>query len=193
MKLLEERIRSDGKVLPGGILKIDHFLNHQIDMQLIHEMALEWKQLFRGEDINKILTIESSGIAIASLVGYEFGCPLLFAKKSKSRNISNNVWSTEVASFTHGNTNTVVVSKEYLGPSDRVLIIDDFLATGAALIGLTDLCKQAGATVVGTGIAVEKVFQGGGNDLRSKGLRIESLARIASMSDDSLVFESDLV
>ena len=190
MKLLEEKIRSDGKVLPGGILKIDNFLNHQIDTQLLHEMALELKRLYAGEGVNKILTIEASGIAIAALTGYEFGCPVLFAKKSKSRNISDNVWSTEVESFTHGNTNMVVVSREYLGEGDRVLIVDDFLATGAALVGLKALCDKAGAAVVGAGIAVEKVFQGGGNRLRAEGLRIESLAKIASMSDDGLTFEA---
>ena len=189
MKLLEDRIRKDGKIRPGGILKIDGFLNHQIDMQLVHEMALELKRLYSGEEINKILTIESSGIAIAALAGYEFGCPILFAKKSKSRNISDDVWSAEVESFTHGNTNTVIVSKEYLGPDDRVLIVDDFLATGAALIGLRTICEKAGATVVGAGIAVEKVFQNGGNTLRAQGMRIESLARISSMTDSDITFE----
>ena len=188
MKMLEERILKDGTVKPGGILKIDNFLNHQIDMQLIHEMALEFKRLYAGSNINKILTIEASGIAIAAMVGYEFGCPIVFAKKSKSRNISSNVWSAEVESFTHGNTNTIVVSKEYLGKDDRVLIVDDFLATGAALIGLRSLCEQAGAEVVGAGIAVEKVFQGGGNMLREGGMRIESLAMISSMSDTGLTF-----
>ena len=152
-------------------------------------MALEFKRLYAGEKINKILTIEASGIAIAAVAGYVFGRPMLFAKKSKSKNISDNVWSVEVESFTHGNTNTIVVSKEYLGPEDHVLIVDDFLATGAALIGLKDLCDQAGASVVGAGIAVEKVFQNGGNLLRSRGLRIESLARIASMTDNSISFE----
>ena len=135
-----------------------------------------------------MLTIEASGIAIATMVGYVLGCPLVFAKKSRSRNISSNVYSVEVESFTHGNTNTVVLSKEYLGPSDRVLIVDDFLATGAALVGLKALAEQAGATVVGAGIAIEKAFQGGGEALRRQGLRIESLARIAAMSDDSLSF-----
>ena len=188
MKLLEERIRKDGRILPGGILKVDGFLNHQIDPQLLHDMALELKRLYAGEEINKILTIEASGIAIASMVGYVFGCPLLFAKKSKTRNISDGVWSVEVESFTHGNTNPVVVSKEYLGESDRVLIIDDFLATGAALVGLKALCEQAGAAVVGAGIAVEKVFQGGGDKLRAAGMRVESLAKIAAMSDESIVF-----
>ena len=188
MKQLEERILRDGKVLPGGILKVDGFLNHQIDPQLLYDMAMELKRLFAGEKIDKILTIEASGIAIASMVGYVFGCPLVIAKKSKTRNISDGVWSVEVESFTHGNTNTVVVSKEYLGAGDRVLIVDDFLATGAALVGLNALCEQAGAAVVGAGIAVEKVFQGGGNRLRAGGLRVESLAKIASMSDDGLVF-----
>ena len=177
MKQLEERILRDGKVLPGGILKVDGFLNHQIDPQLLYDMALELKRLFEGEEITKILTIEASGIAIASMVGYVFGCPLVFAKKSKTRNISDKVWSVEVESFTHGNTNTVVVSKEYLHAGDRVLIVDDFLATGAALVGLKALCEQAGAAVVGAGIAVEKVFQGGGNKLRAEGLRVESWRR----------------
>lgn len=189
MKLLEEKILREGTVKPGGILKIDNFLNHQIDTNLLYEMALEFKRLYAGEKIDKILTIEASGIAIAAVAGYVFGCPMLFAKKSKSKNISDNVWSVEVESFTHGNTNTIVVSKEYLGPEDHVLIVDDFLATGAALIGLKNLCDQAGASVVGAGIAVEKVFQNGGNLLRSRGLRIESLARIASMTDNSISFE----
>ena len=145
MKLLEERILRDGRILPGGILKVDGFLNHQIDPQLLYEMALELKRLYAGERISKILTIEASGIAIAAMVGYVFGCPLVFAKKSKTRNISDSVYAVEVESFTHGNTNTVMVSREYLHPGDRVLIVDDFLATGAALVGLRALCEQAGA------------------------------------------------
>jgi len=188
MKLLEQRILTDGTIKPGGILKIDNFLNHQIDTRLIYAMAEELKKLYAGEEINKILTIEASGIAIGAIVGYVFDCPLVFAKKSKSKNISDNLWSVEVESFTHGNKNNVVVSKEYLGPDDKVLIVDDFLATGAALVGLRDLVNMAGGTVVGAGIAVEKVFQGGGNKLREEGMRIESLAKIASMSDDSLTF-----
>ena len=188
MKQLEERILRDGKVLPGGILKVDGFLNHRIDPRLLYDMAAEFKRLYAGEEINKILTIEASGIAVASMAAYLFGCPLLFAKKSKTRNLSGGMWSVEVESFTHGNTNTVVVSKDYLGPEDRVLILDDFLATGAALAGLKALCGQAGATVVGAGILIEKVFQGGGDRLRAEGLRIESLAKIASMSDGGLVF-----
>ena len=188
MKLLEDRILKDGKVRPGGILKVDSFLNHQIDPQLLFAMAEELKRLYAGEEINKILTVEASGIAMAAMTGYVFSCPLVFAKKSRSRNISEDVWSAEVESFTHGGTNTIVVSKEYLGSGDRVLILDDFLATGAALIGLKGICDAAGATVVGAGIAVEKVFQGGGNKLRAQGMRVESLARIIAMTDDSIVF-----
>ena len=188
MKLLEDRILSDGKVLPGGILKVGSFLNQQIDTALLYEMARELHRLFGGEGVNKILTIEASGIAIAAVTGWVFGCPMVFAKKSKTKNISGEVYSAQVESFTHGNTSTVVVSKDYLGPEDRVLIVDDFLATGAALIGLRSLCEQAGATVIGAGIAVEKVFQGGGDALRAEGMRVESLARISSMSDDSLTF-----
>ena len=188
MKQLEERILRDGKILPGGILKVDGFLNHQIDPQLLYDMALELKRLYAGEKVTKILTIEASGIAIAAMVGYVFGCPLVFAKKSKTRNIADTVWSAEVESFTHGNKNTVLVSREYLGAGDRVLIVDDFLATGAALVGLKALCEQAGAAVVGAGIAIEKVFQGGGEKLRAEGLRVESLARIAAMDDNSVTF-----
>ena len=181
MKLLEERILSDGKVLPGGILKVDNFLNHQIDTALLWEMAQEFHRLFGGEGVNKILTIEASGIAIAAVTGVVFGCPMVFAKKSKTKNLSDRVWSAEVESFTHGNKNTVLVSKDYLRPGDRVLIVDDFLATGAALIGLKSLCEQAGAAVVGAGIAIEKAFQPGGRRIREKGVRVESLARLASM------------
>lgn len=188
MKLLEQRILSEGKVLPGGILKIDSFLNHQMDPMLMMEMAKELKRLYVDSGVNKVLTIEASGIALAIMAGYEFGCPVVFAKKSKSKNISDNVYSVEVESFTHGKVNTVVVSKEFLHEGDRVLIVDDFLATGAALIGLKTLVEQAGAEVVGAGISVEKVFQGGGNLLREQGMRIESLAMIASMDDTSLSF-----
>ena len=150
-------------------------------------MALELKKLYAGEEINKILTIEASGIAMASLAGYVFGCPLVFAKTSKYRNISDAVYSVEVPSFTHGNTNTVIVSREYLGPEDRILLIDDFLATGAALVGLKALAEQAGATVVGAGIAIEQAFQGGGELLRAQGLRVESLAKISFMGDDGTI------
>ena len=188
MELLEQRILADGKLLPGGILKVDNFLNHQMDPMLLLAMAKEWKRLFDGEDVNKILTIEASGIAMAILAGLEFQCPVVFAKKSKTKNISDNLYQTEVPSFTHGNTNTVVVSKAYLGSEDRVLLIDDFLATGAALIGLKDLVEQAGATLVGAGAAIEKRFQGGGDALRAQGVRVESLARIVEMNDAEIKF-----
>lgn len=188
MEALEKRILSEGELRPGGILKVDGFLNHRIDPQLSFDMAEELKRLYQGTEINKILTIEASGIAMAIMVAYVFGCPLVFAKKSRTRNISDDVWSVEIASFTHGNTNTVVVSRQYLGPEDRVLIVDDFLATGAALKGLKALVEQAGGTVIGAGIAIEKAFQSGGDELRAQGMRVESLAKIASMSDDSIEF-----
>lgn len=184
MKLLEDRIRNDGRILPGGILKVDNFLNHQMDPQLMYEMGVELHRLFGNENVTKIMTVEASGIAIAIMAGYVFQVPVVFAKKSKSKNISNDVYSSEVVSFTHGNTNNVVVSKEYLSAGDRVLLIDDFLATGAALVGLKDLVEQAGGTVVGAGIAVEKSFQGGRALLESQGMRIESLARISAMDDE---------
>ena len=188
MKLLEERILTDGRLLPGGVLKIDSFLNHQLDPMLLQEMAKEVKRLFDGEDVTKIFTIEASGIALAILVGLEFQCPVLFAKKSKTKNISDDLYQTEIPSFTHGGTNTVVVSRDYLNASDRVLLVDDFLATGAALVGLKTLVEQAGATLVGAVTAVEKRFQGGGDQLREMGVRVESLARIVQMDDSGIVF-----
>jgi len=189
MQELKDRIRSQGVVKEGNVLKVDAFLNHQIDVDLLGRIGEEFKRRFENEEITKILTIEASGIAIAAVTGVVFGCPMVFAKKSRTKNISEHVWAAEVESFTHGNTNTVLVSKEYLGAQDRVLIVDDFLATGAALVGLKSLCEQAGATVVGAGIAIEKLFQGGGDALRAGGMRVESLARIASMSDDGLCFD----
>lgn len=186
MKELEEKVLMDGKVLPGGVLKVDSFLNHQIDPQILMAMANELKRLYDGYGINKVMTVEASGIAIAVFAAYVFNCKAVFAKKSKTSNISDDVYSAEVRSFTHGNTNTVVCSKEYLCKGDKVLIVDDFLAHGEALRGLISICEQAGAEVVGCGIAIEKVFQGGGNELREKGIRVESLCKIASMSDTSL-------
>ena len=188
MELLEQRILTDGKLLPGGILKVDSFLNHQMDPQLLQAMAREIKRLFADVRVDRVLTIEASGIAMAILAGLEFGCPVVFAKKSKTKNISDNLYTAEVPSFTHGNVNTVVVSREYLHAGEDVLLIDDFLATGAALVGLRSLVEQAGGTVVGAGIAVEKVFQGGGDKLRAEGMRIESLARIASMDEKGIRF-----
>ena len=188
MQQLIERIKRDGVVKPGGVLKVDSFLNHQIDPKLSYDMAKEIHGLFENEDVNKILTIEASGIGMAVLTGLVFDCPVVFAKKSKTINLSDDVYSTTVYSFTHQVSKQVLVSKRYLNPCDRVLIVDDFLANGAALEGLSDIVEQAGATVVGAAIAIEKAFQPGGAKLRARGLRIESLARIESMGDDSIVF-----
>ena len=184
MRLLEERILKDGKVRPGGVLKVDSFLNHQMDVNLFLDMAKEWHTAFGADNVTKILTIEASGIGLACVAGLVFGCPVVFAKKSKTKNIDGSLLKTQVESFTHGTTYDVIVSRDYILPTDRILIIDDFLANGAALEGLCDLVNQAGATVVGAGIAVEKCFQPGGERLRSRGLRVESLARIAAMHDD---------
>ena len=184
MKQLEDRIRAEGEVLPGGVLKVGRFLNQQMDPQLFHAMALEWQRLYEGAGVNKILTIEASGIGIAAVAGLVFQCPVVFAKKSKTSNVSGEVYTTKVHSFTHGTTNTVLVSKAYLNPGDRVLIIDDFLANGAALEGLIDLVRQSGAQVAGAGIAIEKAFQPGGDRIRRSGVRVESLARIAEMDPE---------
>lgn len=189
MKLLEERIVRDGVIKEGNVLKVDRFLNHQMDTALFAEMAMEWKRLFSGCDINKILTIEASGIGIACIAAQEFGCPAVFAKKTKTKNIASDVYTTKVESFTHGTVYDVIVSKEYLTSDDKILIIDDFLANGAALMGLIRLANQAGAQVVGAGIAIEKAFQPGGDMIRAMGVRVESLARIRSMDvQNGIVF-----
>lgn len=185
MKMLEDRIRKDGIVREGNVLKVDSFINHQMDIPLFREMAKEWKRLFDGKPINKVLTIEASGIGIAAVAGLVFDCPVVFAKKTKSRNVSDDAYTTVVHSFTHGNDNTIRISREYLSPSDRVLVIDDFLANGAALDGLITLIENAGATVVGAGIAVEKAFQPGGARIRARGYRVESLARVQSMDPET--------
>ena len=185
MKLLEDRIRADGVVKEGDVLKVDSFLNHQMDVSLFEAMGREWKRLFDGCGVNKILTIEASGIGMACIAAQSFHCPVVFAKKTETKNIAGEVYRTSVRSYTHGRVYDVIVSKDYLGPQDRLLIIDDFLANGAALSGLLDLAMMAGAAVVGAGIAIEKAFQPGGDKLREKGLRIESLARVASMDPDT--------
>ena len=187
VKLLEEKIRSDGKILGKDILKVDSFINHQIDVPFLDLLGQEFYRLYRDEKIDKILTIEASGIAIACVAARYFGVPVLFAKKSKSSNIGSELYVTEVASFTHGNVNKVVVSKNYLRKGERVLIIDDFLAEGNALYGLIDLCRQAGAEVVGCGILIEKAYQGGGERIR-KLCRVESLARISKMDENGVTF-----
>ena len=191
LQQLIERIKRDGVVRPGGVLKVDSFLNHQIDPALSYDMAKEIRRLFADEKVDKILTIEASGIGMAVLTGLVFGCPVLFAKKSKTINLSDDIYSTTVYSFTHQVSKQVLVSKRYLNPGDKVLIVDDFLANGAALEGLCSIVEQAGAEVVGAAVAIEKAFQPGGERLRAKGLRIEALARIASMGDDSIEFCED--
>lgn len=188
MKLLEERIRRDGVVEDGQVLKVDRFLNHQMDVCLFEEMGKEWARLFGAENVTKILTIEASGIGIACVAAEQFNCPVIFAKKSRTRNIAGEVYSTKVKSFTHGNVSTVIVSKQFLRPEDKVLLIDDFLANGAALEGLIDLVEQSGATLVGAGIAVEKAFQPGGERIRARGIRVESLARVKRMEPGEIEF-----
>ena len=182
LKLLEDRIRRDGIVRDGGVLKVDSFLNHQMDVAFFTEMAKEFERLYHNCGVNKILTIEASGIGVACITAQVFGCPLVFAKKSKTLNIAGDVWTSRVHSFTHNRDYDIIVSKDYLTSADRVLLIDDFLANGAALLGLIDLCSQAGAEVVGAGICIEKAFQPGGDLIRGSGVRVESLARIRSMS-----------
>ena len=181
MKELEERILKDGELVSDDILKVGSFYNQQIDSVLIHKMAVEWKKLFEGTRVDKILTIEASGIAMAIMLAYEFGVPLVFAKKKKTSNINSEVYTTQVTSFTHGRVYDILVDRKYLNAGENILITDDFLATGAALIGLKELCDQAGANVVGCCIGIEKAFQGGGDAIRKQGIRVESLARIKSM------------
>lgn len=188
MKLLEDRIMKDGQVFPGNILKVDSFLNHQIDVGLLCEMGKEIKRLYENEGINKILTIEASGIAIASIAANYFDCPVLFAKKTKTKNIANSVYKTKVRSFTHGTEYDVIVSKDFIGEDDKVLIIDDFLAEGNALLGLIDLCNQASAKIAGCAIAVEKGFQPGREKVEKLGIRVESLAIVERMEDDRVIF-----
>ena len=185
MNCLEKRILKDGVVKPGNVLKVDSFLNHQMDIGLMNEIGEEFYKRFSNLKINKILTIEASGIAIAYGAAQKFQVPMLFAKKSQSINIAADTYVAEVESFTHKNRNMVVVSKQFLGPEDRVLIIDDFLANGCALQGLIAICDQAGATVEGIGIAVEKGFQLGGQVIRNLGYRLESLAIVDSMNHET--------
>ena len=181
MQILKDRIRKDGKIKAGNVLKVDSFLNHQMDIKLFGEIGKEFKRRFADVEVTKILTIEASGIAVGSVVALEFACPLVFAKKSKTKNIAGDVYKTQVASFTHGTTYDVMVSKRFLTPEDRVLIVDDFLAVGNALRGLIDLVHQSGATLVGCGTVIEKGYQHGGDQLRAEGVRVESLAIVESM------------
>ena len=185
MNFMEERIVKDGIVKAGNVLKVDSFLNHQMDIGLMEEIGREFKRRFADKQITKVLTIEASGIGIAAFVAREFGVPMVFAKKSKSINIEGDMYVAEVESFTHGNKNQVIVSKKFLNAGERVLIIDDFLANGCALQGLISICDQAGATVEGIGITVEKGFQIGGQVIRNLGYRLESLAIVDAMNDET--------
>lgn len=185
MELLKQRIRKDGKVKGSDVLKVDSFLNHQMDVKLFTEIGKEFKRRFADCEINKILTIEASGIGIACVAAQEFDCPVIFAKKTQTKNIAGEVYTSKVESFTHGRVYDIIVSKDFLKPEDKVLIIDDFLAKGAALEGLCKLVQDAGAELVGAGIVIEKAFQPGGDMLRAKGLRVESLARVIAMSEEN--------
>ena len=189
MKLLEERIRKDGKIRGTEVLKVDRFLNHQMDIGLINEIGKEFHRLFQDCGVNKILTIEASGIGIACITAQSFNVPVIFAKKNKTKNIAGDVYTSKVESFTHGKVYDIIVSKEFLGPGDRVLLVDDFLANGSALQGLINLVRDAGATLVGAGICVEKAFQPGGDLIRSMGVRVESLARVKSMDEATNTIE----
>lgn len=190
IKAMEEKILSEGEILPGNILKVGNFLNQQIDTDFLKEIGNEIARLFRDSGVNKVFTIEASGIAIAVAAAYELGAPVVFAKKNRSDNISGDTYVTKVDSFTHKTTNTIVVSREFISENDRILIVDDFLANGNALVGLLDIVAQAGAEAVGAAIAIEKGFQKGGDMLREKGIRVESLAIIDSMTDDGIVFRT---
>lgn len=188
MQLLKERILKDGIIKPGNVLKVDSFLNHQMDIDLINEIGKEFRRRFPSEQITKVLTIEASGIGIACIVAQYFHVPVVFAKKSQSINIDGDVYHTKVESFTHKRVYDVILSKKYLGPEDHVLVIDDFLANGCALNGLIDLINEAGATIEGAGIVIEKGFQQGGKIIRDKGIHLESLAIVDHMTEDSLTF-----
>ena len=183
MELLEERIRKEGAVKPGQVLKVDSFINHQMDVKLFRAMAQQWKRDFADAGVNKIVTIEASGIGIAAIVGEEFDVPVVFAKKSQSINLDGSVYTAKIHSYTHQRDYDVIVSKKYVGPGDHILLIDDFMANGCAMNGLIDICETAGAAVLGIGIAIEKGFQPGGADLRARGYRVDSLAIVESMDD----------
>ena len=188
MKKMEEKILAEGEILSGGVLKVGSFLNQQIDTAFMKEIGQEIADLYKGEEITKILTIEASGIPIAVSAGFAMDVPVVYAKKNKSSNISGDVYTTVVQSFTHGNKNNVIVNKEFISADDKILIVDDFLAHGSALTGLIEIVEMAGATVVGCVAAIEKGFQMGGDRLRKKGYRIESLAIIEEMDDTEVVF-----
>ena len=191
MDLLKERILRDGKVLPGNILKVGNFLNQQIDVDLLREIGKEIARLYRDEYPTKVLTVESSGIALAVAAGMALDVPVVFAKKHNSSNVDGKVLTAPVHSYTHNVDYLMLVSRDYLQPEDRILLVDDFLAMGCALNGLIELVEKAGATLVGAAVAIEKGFQGGGDLIRKKGIRVESLALIDSMTDTSITFRPD--
>lgn len=191
MKLLDEKILSCGTVLPGNILKVDSFLNHQLDVALLSELGKEFYRLFSDNNITKILTVEASGIPIACFAAQHFNVPVVFAKKGHHKNIGNDVYTAEVFSFTKGTSYTIFVSKKYLSADDNVIIIDDFLANGQAVLGLKKIIEDAGASLQGVGIAIEKGFQNGGKQIREQGIPLKSLAIIDSMTDDSISFRTD--
>lgn len=193
MQLLKDRIRKDGKIKAGNVLKVDSFLNHQMDIKLLEEIGKEFKRRFADAEINKILTIEASGIGIACIVAQSFDVPVLFAKKNKTKNIAGDVYTSTVESYTHGRVYDIIVSKEFLGKGDKVLLIDDFMANGAAMEGLMNLVRESEAELVGAGIVIEKGFQPGGDNLRAQGLRLESLAIVDSMDEETgtIVFRGD--
>ena len=193
MQLLKDRIRKDGKIKGGNVLKVDSFLNHQMDIKLFEEIGKEFKRRFADVEVNKILTIEASGIGIACVVAQYFDVPVLFAKKNKTKNIAGDVYTSQVESFTHGRVYDIIVSKEFLGKGDKVLLIDDFLANGKALEGLAKLVEDSGAELVGAGVVIEKGFQPGGDNLRKQGIRLESLAIVDSMDEETgtIVFRDD--
>ena len=193
MQLLKDRIRKDGKIKEGNVLKVDSFLNHQMDVKLFKEIGNEFKKRFADCEINKIVTIEASGIGIACVVAECFDVPVVFAKKNKTKNIAGDVYTSRVESFTHGRIYDIIVAKEFLGKDDKVLLIDDFLANGKALEGLAELVEKAGAELVGAGIVIEKGFQRGGDEIRKKGIRLESLAIVESMDEKTktIVFRDD--
>ncbi len=188
MKRMEEMILKEGKILPGGVLKVGSFLNQQVDTSFMKEIGEEIARMFKDEGVTKILTIESSGIPIAISAGFAMGVPVVYAKKNKSSNVSGDVYTTPVKSFTHGDTNNVVVSKEFLKPEEKILIVDDFLAHGSALTGLISIVNEAGASLAGCVAAIEKGFQMGGDKLREQGYRVESLAIVDEMTDDGITF-----
>ncbi len=188
MKLLEDRILAEGKISAGDILRVDSFINHRIDVNFSTEMAKEVKRLFEGTDITLVLTVEASGISFATLVAQQLGVPLLFAKKHQTTNLDGDLYSEPAWSYTHQKNNNIVVSKDYINSTDKVLLIDDFLARGAALTALVKIVEKAGASVAGAAVIIEKEYQGGGNALRSKGYRVEALAKIMSLTEDGIVF-----